>query len=322
MKSERRHELQHNDLAEWSIRTYESILPYRLSILGVALLLVVGIVAWQIWHGHSVNQANDAWNAVEIPQAIVQFPAAQMSPVYAFPAYAGEMAKQSEAYPGTPAGDWAGVLTADSCLFLGQVQIVGGRDAALKYLEEAGNRYQKSLTTSAGPLANERAMFGKARILETAGKLPEATAAYQELNKEFPQGTYKAIADQRIEQLGKPEAAELYKAIAEFKPKPKKEAEKKEAEKSAAGPGGKAESMKLPDNPDVPPIAAPVRPDASGSGTAPSAPKSSGSGAAPSIIDTLTKPETPKSTSAAPDLPIGPALPVGPAPSAAPPAKK
>ncbi len=305
MKSERRHELQHNDLAEWAVRSYQSVLPYRISILGVVLLLIVGVVAWQIWHGHSESQAVEAWNAVEIPQAIFQYPMAQMNPVYVFPAYAGLMAKQSEAYAGTPAGEWAQVLTADSCLFLGTNQVLSDKGAATNFLNNGTVCYEKTLAASVGPMAREQAMFGKARILESEGKLPEATAAYQELNKEFPQGTYKAVADQRLEQLGKPETAEFYKAVAEYKPKTKKE-----AEKSAAGPSGKAESMTLPENPDMPPLTTPVRPGEGSSGTASTAPKSSGSGAAP-------KAETPKAEAPKPTAAASPV----PATSAAPPAK-
>jgi hypothetical protein len=304
MKSERRHELQHNDLAEWAVRTWEAILPYRLSILGVTLLVIVGVVAWEIWRGHSESQAADAWNAVSVPEAV-------WFPVYESQNYPGAMDKANQNYAGTPAGDWAQVLTADSCLFLGEAQIMGNKEAATNFLNNAVERYEKTMAASMGPMAHERAMFGKARILETAGKLPEATAAYQDLNKEFPQGTYKAIADQRLSQLGKPEAAELYKAVAEYKPNVKKEGDKKAVEKSAAGPGGKAETMKLPDNPDVPPITAPNKPGDSSSGPALTAPKSSGTG-------TALKAETPKSTAAELPLPITPA----PATSATPPAKK
>ena len=187
MKSERRHELQHNDLAEWAVRTYESVLPYRISILGVTLLLIVGVVAWEIWHGHSESQAFEAWNAVEIPQAVFQYPMAQMNPVYVYPAYADQMEKDSEAYAGTPAGDWARVLTADTCLFLGQSELLVNKEAAATHLSQAAVRYEKTIAASASSLARERAMFGRARILESVGKLPEATAAFQDLFKEFPQ---------------------------------------------------------------------------------------------------------------------------------------
>ena len=36
MKRERRHELQHNDLAEWILKGYERIVPYKNAILARA----------------------------------------------------------------------------------------------------------------------------------------------------------------------------------------------------------------------------------------------------------------------------------------------
>ena len=50
-------------------------------------------------------------------------------------------------------------------------------------------------------------MFGKARamesLIENKAQLDEAIKAYQELNKSFPNGMFKAIADRQIEQLQK-----------------------------------------------------------------------------------------------------------------------
>ena len=52
-------------------------------------------------------------------------------------------------------------------------------------------------------------MFGKARAIESLiqnkAQLDEAVTAYQELIERFPHGMFKAIADQRIEQLQKKE---------------------------------------------------------------------------------------------------------------------
>jgi hypothetical protein len=310
MKSERRHELQHNDLAEWSIRAYESVMPYRNAIIGVALLIIVGVVAWQIWHNHSESQAADGWNAVETPEA-------EFYPAYRAQVYAMRWEQASQTYPGTPAGEWAQVLTADSCLFLGVDQQLVNKEAAANFLKEAAGRYDKIIVAPPGPIAHERSMFGKARILESTGNLQEATTAYQDLIKAFPQGTYKAVAEQRIAALGKPETVEFYKALAEYKPKPpKKEAEKKEPEKSAAGPSGKIENMKLPENPDMPPLTTPVKPNGGTSGTAASAPKASGTAAAPKS-ETPSKVEPPKA-----EAPKSTAASSAPAASAAPPAKK
>ena len=73
MKSERRHELQHNDLAEWILKTYERILPYRNTILGVGLLVVVLLVGMSFWHSQDVAQAGEAWNSLGYPVGIPVF---------------------------------------------------------------------------------------------------------------------------------------------------------------------------------------------------------------------------------------------------------
>jgi hypothetical protein len=197
---------------------------------------------------------------------------------------------------------------------------MGNKEAAANFLKEAAGRYDKTIASPLGPIAQERAMFGKARVLESAGQLQEATTAYQDMIKAFPQGTYKAVAEQRIAQLAKPDTAEFYKAVAEFKPKPPKEAEKKAAEKSGAGPSGKIENMQLPENPEMPPLAAPVKPGEETSGTAASPPKASGTAAAPKS-DTPSKAEPPKPEPTKSTAATVPA-PAAPATTAAPPAKK
>jgi hypothetical protein len=167
-------------------------------------------------------------------------------------------------------------------------------------------------------------LFGKARVLESTGKLAEATAAYQQLNTEFPKGTYTAIAEQRLEQLGKPDTAELYQALAQYSPKPKTEKPKteipKEAEKAAAGPRTKLENMTLPENPEEPaPPKTSGKAEPSNSGAAASAPRTTvapAAPAAPAATSAAPKPEAPKPTAA---RPVDTAM---PAASSAAPAKK
>jgi hypothetical protein len=272
MKSERRHELQHNDLAAWTIKTYEHVAPYRNAIIGATLLLVVGIVAWSIWRGHSEGQAAEGWNAIGLPgvQGNIQ-----------------QLEKASADYKGNPAGQWAQVLAADTLLQVSESQGMEHKDVATQYCSFAVDRYEKTLAAPPpGYMARERAMFGKARALESLGKLEDAVRAYQDLNKEFPEGSYKAVADERLRKLDKPETAEFYRAFAQFTPKPTKES-----------PRGKVDSLApLPENPEEPPMPTPsVKPDGTTSGTAAAAPKTSAAPALPAVPKT----EAPKSTAAA-----------------------
>ena len=103
MKSERRHELQHNDLAEWILKSYERVAPYKNMILGVALLLVVLFIGLSLWHNHSVSQAGEAWNSLGVPVFQPNFVAEQTISV---------MQKDAQTYPGNPAAQWAEVFGA------------------------------------------------------------------------------------------------------------------------------------------------------------------------------------------------------------------
>ena len=255
MKSERRHELQHNDLADWLVNAYESIAPYKNAILGVTILLIVAGVSAAFWRSHATAQAAEGWNAVEIPQAVVQIPAAGMTPVYQVPQYVDMMEKAGGTYAGTSAGEWAQLMSADAYLFFGEDQIISQREAGTQIIKNAGERYQKALGVATTSMARERAMFGIARATETLGDVNKAIEAYENLNKEFPKGTYKAVADQRLLRLRTPDAVEFYKALAEYTPKPKTEKSEKSKEKTEAGPKGKLDKIApLPENPPEEPM--------------------------------------------------------------------
>jgi hypothetical protein len=286
MKSERRHELQHNDLAEWFITTYERALPYRSAIIGTMLLLIVAGVAWSIWRGHSQTEAAEAWDMIGPPV---------MSPDI------NHLLQASNEYKGAPAGEFAQELAADMILAAAENELFQQKGVATQHLAQAMDLYEKTWQSSSNPIGRQRALFAKARILETEGKLSDATAAYEELNKQFPKGAYKTIADSRLLQLSRPETDEFYKALAAYNPKAKKENEKP-VQKSAAGPRGKLENMTLPDNPDEqgapkPPVKSP----ASSSGTAAIVPKASApSTSAAPVAPVSPKTEAPKPSAAMP----------------------
>ncbi len=276
MKSERRHELQHNDLAEWFIATYDRVMPYRAAIIGVTLLVIVIAVAWTIWRGRSEATAGEAWNTVGSP--LMQLDGSRLE-------------RAATEYKGSAAGDWAQVLFADTNLLYAENQILEHKDAANQLLATAMDRYDKSLQSFPNPMARERAMFAQARILETVGKVPEAKAAYENLNKEFPKGAYKAIADSRLDELSRPETDEFYKALAQYNPKPNANKEKKGEKKEGAGPRSKLQNMTLPENPEEPAAPGPSpKGPATSSGTAAGPAKTTSAPVAPIVPPTTESP--------------------------------
>ncbi len=162
MKSERRHELQHNDLAEWILTAYERIQPYRNSILGVALLLVVLLIGVSLWHSHTVAQTGEAWNSLGAPVGIPVF-----QPVFADERTISVMQSAVRTYPGTPAAQWAQVFAGDTALMVGANKILTEKKAGVDQLTNARDLYDEALKTVTIPGAREQAMFGKARAIES-----------------------------------------------------------------------------------------------------------------------------------------------------------
>jgi len=253
MKRERRHELQHNDLAEWIMKSYEGIAPYKNAILGVGLLVVVLAIGLWLWRSHNLVQASEAWSSLGVPV---------FQPIFANEQTIVEMERTIQNYPHEPAAEWAAVFVGDTFLMVGTNRIMTSKvgpeyltqkKSAIEFLKQARDRYTKALETLTIPGAQEQAMFGKARaiesLVESETKPEEAIAAYEELNKSFPSGMFKVIADQRIEQLKKPDALKFYTALAQYAPKPKAEA-----------PRSPLGNLNLPDEPLEP--TAPVRPNA------------------------------------------------------------
>ncbi|MDZ7617690.1 MAG: hypothetical protein U1E05_11835, partial [Patescibacteria group bacterium] len=61
MKSERRHELEHNVLADWLADSLERIRPYQNAILGGVVLLAALVVVGSVWRNMAKQQAAAAW---------------------------------------------------------------------------------------------------------------------------------------------------------------------------------------------------------------------------------------------------------------------
>ena len=263
MKSERRHELQHNDLAEWILAGYERIVPYRNSIFGVSLLVIVLAIGLSFWHSHSVAQAGEAWGSLGLPVFQPAFQIEQTIPM---------MQHTVQTYPGGPAAEWAQVFAGDTALMVGTNKILVDKTVGVEYLTQARKLYEQALDTLTIPGAREQAMFGRARAIESSiqkkADRDEAVAAYQELNKNFPNGMFKAIAEQRIEQLGKPDSLVFYDALAQYKPKPKAKTETEPPKNPLQTPGPLLDNP--PDEPLVPKT--PVRSGGSQSGTTPGLP--------------------------------------------------
>lgn len=212
MKSERRHELQHNELADWIGRSYESVRPYaNLVLLLVALGLLVA-AAWIWWSRQASAGQAVAWN--ELYRAQLNGSPAEVQQV-------------AENHPNTDVAHWATAIAGDMYLATGCEQLFTNKATAAQDLRKAVDSYLTVLNESQTPMLRERATFGLARAYEalsgtrqSQGELDKAIENYRTVVEKWPNGAYTEIATQRLEDLQRSATKQFYDKFAQYDPKP------------------------------------------------------------------------------------------------------
>ena len=197
MKSERRHELTTNALADWLGGIIEWIRPYQTTLLGIVLLATLCAVVVGLLIKRAHDQTAAAWHDLATPN----------------PAAWDNLAKQQ---PTTPVGCLAGIRAGDQCLLNGWQERYVDQAKANQDLANAVDLYERVQRNASLPLLRERATFGLARALETQGKLVEAAKQYETLKT----GTFADDATKRLKDLQNPETRAFYDHFAQFNPKP------------------------------------------------------------------------------------------------------
>lgn len=212
MKRERRHELQHNVLADWLGGVIEVVKPYSTAILALLLLgiLAFGVFAWQA--KVSATHSARAWDDFH-----VAFTSGEPS----------DLDDVAEKYPGTDVAHWAAVVAADVYLNEGCQQLFSSKASASQELRKAVENYKQVLKESRVSALRERATFGLARAYEalagtrqSEGELDKAAQQYQEVVKSWPNGAYAPVATQRLKDLQQQEIKAFYDKFATWEPKP------------------------------------------------------------------------------------------------------
>lgn len=205
MKSERRHELQHNELAEWLAKTFLVIKPYQNMIFLAVVLSMALAVGYMLWARMSSAQTAKAWDAVST--AIDSGAILNLAGVI-------------EEYPNTSAAQMAAVVLADYYLGDGCNQLFSNKANGQDLLNKAIRLYDSVLEQNSYPSIVERATYGLARAKEAKGELEPAEKLYAEVATQWPEGTYAEAASRRLADLKRPATKELYDRFAQFDPKP------------------------------------------------------------------------------------------------------
>lgn len=188
MKAERRHELKHNELADWLEERLEAAKPHATGVLlgiGVLALIVVAMV----WYFNGESSASsrtwaqyfEAFNGRE-PQKTLQ-----------------DLATD---HPGSKAAWWALVSVGDMNLAEGASLLYSDRKEAQKRLESAEVAY-KQVEASDDPMLRTRARLGLARVYESTFKPDEARKYYEQVaasEKDSPLGKAAAVDAKRLKE--------------------------------------------------------------------------------------------------------------------------
>ncbi len=102
MKAERRHELQHNELADWLAATAERLRPYSRAILGVTIAAVALLLAYYLITSCAEKKQSAAWDKY-LRALSATTPDASTT----------ELEETVERFSKTPAAVWAEATLAD-----------------------------------------------------------------------------------------------------------------------------------------------------------------------------------------------------------------
>ncbi|EMI21715.1 hypothetical protein RMSM_01355 [Rhodopirellula maiorica SM1] len=189
MKSERRHELQENILANYLARINQSIEPYSRPIgIAVALLLVGGI-GYAIYSSKVSEDRSQATFELLMQQTGSQDPEG--------------LASVSVKYPNTPAAAWAHLYQGSALLAQGTRSLYVNRMDAEDELNGASKAFRNAISEGKNDLLLSRANFGIARSEEALGNLDKAIAAYKECARIGESEEMVEACEERIAALSK-----------------------------------------------------------------------------------------------------------------------
>jgi len=203
MKSERRHELEQNELADWLARTGEQIKPYQNLILGVLILGLAAAIAGWIWTSGAQARRLEGWDRYYA--ALDTGSPAELEDLH-------------DDYPDTPMGRWAALVAADLRVANACELLFSDKASANQNLKKAADLYLGVLDDATASDQRERATFGLARAYEAQVDLDKATERYQEVVDRWPDGAYAAVARDRLVALEKKSVRELYDRFAQWEP--------------------------------------------------------------------------------------------------------
>ncbi|MEE2934392.1 MAG: tetratricopeptide repeat protein [Planctomycetota bacterium] len=194
MKTERRHELQQNDLAVYLNKINKSIEPHsRLIAVAVGALFVAFI-------GYALYSSQQTGNRSVATLQLIEGVGGQDAEV---------LANINDSFPDTIAGKWAKLYQGQGYLSDGLQALYTDREEAEGLFKDAQSAFQRVLETGKDRLLVSRANLGIAQSKEAVGDLQGAKEAYEAVKAANESEAMIELANSRIEALSKPETEEF-----------------------------------------------------------------------------------------------------------------
>jgi hypothetical protein len=207
MKTERRHELATNELADWLGEMIERVKPYSTAIVGTLLACVVLAGGFLVYRGRSTSKIEEGWANYFVALD-------ERNPE--------TLRNVADEFATTPAGQWSRLSLADAMLAKGIQQLFEDRDAAEESLKDALAGYSDVIKRAPGEsLLVERATFGLGEAFESLGELNKAREQYTAVQERWKQGAFAGQAAQRLADLDRDSTKEFYDWFATQHPRPK-----------------------------------------------------------------------------------------------------
>ncbi|MFG0291297.1 MAG: tetratricopeptide repeat protein [Rhodopirellula sp. JB044] len=194
MNSERRHELQENELAHALDKINKKIDPYSKPIAAAVAAGFIGLLGWGFYSSTQTEKRSDA--TYQLIEGSIRGDSEILAAVAA-------------SYPNTPMAAWSRLYQGSQKMGAGMNALFTSRDEAEELLDEAGSAYNEAISLSNEPLIQSRAHFGLARIAEALGNTDDAISNYEAVMAASESDAMVEEAQNRIEILSKPASKEF-----------------------------------------------------------------------------------------------------------------
>ncbi|PQO40236.1 tetratricopeptide repeat protein [Blastopirellula marina] len=204
MKSERRHELQKNDLEQVLEKGMEQMGPQAKIVAGVAIAIVVAVIAvmWLQWQNKLARASG--WGELFTASALMGRQDAEMTPA---------LEAVGNAYQGRPAGAWAELFLGYDLYRQGLEKYFTQKDDAQLALERSVKAFQNAEKAADVPELKQRAMWGigqSSEVLATKESIETAIATYDKLSTQWPESPFGKWASERLTLLKSQQTEEFY----------------------------------------------------------------------------------------------------------------